>query len=58
MKWLIEILRILRQAGIRVSLSPFYGIRGPAICLVLEGVSWEEIQAVIKPEPVEQLEAI
>ncbi len=58
MIWLRQILKILRQAGIRVSVTPIWGTRGPAVALILEGVSWEQIQAEIQPAPAEQLEAV
>ena len=58
MKWLHEGLRIFRRAGIRVSVAPIWGSRGPAVALIREGVSWEQIQAEIQPAPAEQLEAV
>jgi len=51
MSWLKLILKILRQAGIRVSVTPIWGTRGPAVALILEGVSWEQIRAQMQPEP-------
>lgn len=47
-----KILIILRQAGIRVSVAPIWGTRGPAVALILEGVSWETIKAQMQPERV------
>lgn len=58
MEWLKLILKILRQAGIRVSIAPIWGTRGPAVALILEGVNWQQIQAEIRPEQVELQEAI
>ncbi len=55
MKWLHEVLRILRQAGIQVAISPMYGTR-ESVCLILKNVSWTDIQGIVKPTPAEQPE--
>lgn len=56
MNWFWQILKILRRAGIRVSVAPIWGTRGPAVALVLEGVSWEQIQ--MEMQPAELREAV
>lgn len=51
MEWLRELAKILRRAGIRAAVTPIYGTRGPAVCLVLEGVSWEEVRRALTLTP-------
>lgn len=55
MEWLKLILKILRQAGIRVSIAPIWGTRGPAVALILEGVSWEQIKAEVRDETLPEM---
>lgn len=50
-----KILIILRQAGIRVSVAPIWGTRGPAVALILEGVSWEKIKAEARDETLPEM---
>lgn len=48
MNWLREVTRILHRAGIKVSLAPMYGTTKPVVALMLEGVSWAEVEKMIE----------
>ncbi len=57
MDWLREITRILRRARVKFSLAPMYGTSRPVVALMLEGVSWTEVEEMVQalnpsPSPV------